>query len=107
MAWVYLILASLAEVCFTTALRLSENFRNAGAVAVFIVSVIASLVFLELAQKQIPLGTAYAVWTGIGAAGTLGVGILFFGESASLMRALLVVGIVACAAGLKATGGGG
>jgi quaternary ammonium compound-resistance protein SugE len=107
MAWIYLLLASAAEVSFTTALRLSDNFRNLLAVAVFVASVVVSLALLEMAQRQIPLGTAYVVWSGIGAVGTLGVGILFFGEPASLTRALLVIGIVACVAGLKASGGNG
>lgn len=107
MPWVYLLLASVAEVSFTTALRLSDNFRNLYAVAAFLVSVAASLLFLQLAQRHIPLGTAYAVWTGIGAVGTLVIGILFFDEPASFARAILVIGIIACVAGLKATGGGG
>lgn len=106
MAWIYLLLASVAEVAFTTALRLSDGFRNPLAVVAFLISVALSLILLEMAERQIPLGTAYAVWTGIGAVGTLGVGILFFGEPAGIVRGLLVVGIVACVAGLKATSTG-
>jgi len=104
MGWVYLLLASVFEVSFTTMLRLSENFKNWPAVVGFLVSVALSLVFLELAERAIPLGTAYAVWTGIGAVGTVLIGIIWFGEPATVVRGFLILGIVACAIGLKLTG---
>ncbi len=104
MGWVYLLLASVFEVSFTTMLRLSENFKNWPAVVGFLVSVALSLVFLELAERAIPLGTAYAVWTGIGAVGTVLIGIIWFGEPATVVRGSLILGIVACAIGLKLTG---
>ncbi len=105
MAWVYLMLASIFEVSFTTALRLSDNFRNWPAVLGFLVSVGLSLFFLELAERGIPLGTAYAIWTGIGAVGTVLIGIVWFHEPASVVRGLLILGIIACAIGLKLTAG--
>ena len=70
MGWMWLLLASLFEVSFTT-LRLIDSFRNLPAVGALLVSVAFSLVFLKWAEQSIPLGTAYAVWTGIGAVGTL------------------------------------
>ncbi len=105
MAWVHLMLASIFEVSFTTALRLSDNFRNWPAVLGFLVSVGLSLLFLELAERGIPLGTAYAIWTGIGAVGTVLIGIVWFHEPASVVRGLLILGIIACAIGLKLTAG--
>lgn len=104
MGWLYLMLAAGFEVGFTTALRLSENFKNLPAVLGFLVCVALSLFFLELAERYIPLGTAYAIWTGIGAVGTVLIGIIWFGEPATLVRALLITGIVGCAIGLKVTG---
>ena len=61
--------------------------------------------FLELAERAIPLGTAYAVWTGIGAVGTVVIGMIWFGEPATLMRLVLIVGIIGSAIGLKLTAG--
>ena len=105
MGWMYLLLAAVFEVSFTTTLRLSDNFTNWLAVLGFLVSVALSLVFLEFAEQAIPLGTAYAVWTGIGAVGTVIIGMVWFGEPATLLRALLIAGIVGCAIGLKLTSG--
>lgn len=105
MGWFYLVLASAFEVGFTTSLRLSHNFKSLPAVAAFVVCVVGSLVFLELAERSIPLGTAYAVWTGIGAVGTVLIGIVWFGEPSTAVRFLLIAGIVACAVGLKLTSG--
>ena len=71
----------------------------------FLVCVVLSLLFLELAERAIPLGTAYAIWTGIGAVGTVAIGIIWFGEPATIVRMLLIVGLIACAIGLKLTSG--
>lgn len=105
MGWVYLALASLFEVGFTTTLRLTEGFRNLPATAGFLLCVVLSLAFLELANRSIPLGTAYAVWTGIGALGTVVIGTIWYGEPATLTRFALIAGIVGCAIGLKVTSG--
>jgi quaternary ammonium compound-resistance protein SugE len=105
MGWIYLLLASTFEVGFTTALRLSNNFKNLPAVGGFLVCVALSLLFLELAERSIPLGTAYAIWTGIGAVGTVTIGIIWFGEPATVVRVLLIAGLIGCAIGLKVTAG--
>lgn len=105
MAWVWLVLGGLFEVGFTTCLRNVDGFRNIAWTAGFLVSVSLSMFLLEVASRSIPLGTAYAVWTGIGAMGTVIVGILWFGEAATPVRLLLILGLVACVAALKATGG--
>ena len=98
MNWLILIVAGLFEVVWTVALKKSDGFRNVWADAVFLVGMAASMWLLAVALKTIPMGTAYAVWTGIGAIGGVAVGIIAFGESASALRiasaALIVAGIV-------------
>jgi len=101
MAWLLLILGGLFEVGFTTALRFVDNFRNLPWTLAFLGSVSASMALLELAARTIPMGTAYAVWGGIGAVGTVIVGMAFFDEPATLIRLLLILVIVAAIAGLK------
>ena len=105
MAWFWLILGGAFEIGFTTSLRFVDGFRNIPWTIAFLVSVAISMALLEYAARTIPMGTAYAVWGGIGALGTVLVGIWFFGEPASLVRGLLILGIVACIAGLKLTHG--
>lgn len=104
MAWLLLILGGLFEVGFTTALRFVDNFRNLPWTLAFIASVIASMGLLQVAARTIPMGTAYAVWGGIGAVGTVIVGMAFFDEPATLVRLLLILAIVAAIAALKLTG---
>jgi quaternary ammonium compound-resistance protein SugE len=101
MAWLWLMLGGLFEVGFTTCLRFVDGFRNIPWTIAFLVSVTLSMGLLELAARQIPMGTAYAVWGGIGAVGTVLVGIAFFHEPAGALRVALIFGIVACIAGLK------
>lgn len=101
MAWLWLILGGCFEVGFTTCLRFVDGFRNIPWTIAFLVCVTLSMALLEIAARTIPMGTAYAVWTGIGAIGTVVIGILLFGEAASAVRILLLFGIVACIAGLK------
>lgn len=103
MAWVWLILGGLFEVGFTTCLRHVDGFRNLGWTAAFLVSVGLSMTLLEVASRAIPMGTAYAVWGGIGALGTVIVGMIWFGEPATALRLLLIAGAIACIAGLKLT----
>lgn len=103
MAWFWLILGGIFEVGFTTSLRFVDGFRNVPWTIAFLVSVAISMGLLELASRSIPMGTAYAVWGGIGAVGTVLVGILFFNEPATLVRILLIFAIVAAIAGLKLT----
>ena len=101
MAWFWLILGGLFEVGFTTALRFVDNFRNLPWTLAFLASVTASMGLLQFAARTIPMGTAYAVWGGIGAVGTVIVGMAFFNEPATLIRLLLILVIVAAIAGLK------
>jgi quaternary ammonium compound-resistance protein SugE len=102
MAWVFLGLAGLCEVGFTTAMKYADGFTKLAPSLIFAVLYIASAILLAQAVRTLPLGTAYAVWTGIGAVGTAIVGIMVFGDPATAARlfflALIVVGIV----GLKA-----
>lgn len=101
MAWVWLVLGGLFEVGFTTCLRHVDGFRNLPWTLGFIVSVTLSMGLLQLASRTIPMGTAYAVWAGIGAVGTVVVGLFFYAEPATTVRLLLILGIVACIVGLK------
>ena len=103
MAWLWLFIGGVFEVGFTTSLRFVDGFRNVPWTLAFLVSVAISMALLEVASRTIPMGTAYAVWGGIGAVGTVIVGILFFNEPAALVRILLIFGIVAAIAGLKLT----
>ncbi|QKR98788.1 multidrug efflux SMR transporter [Sphingomonas sp. CL5.1] len=103
MAWLWLIVGGCFEVGFTTCLRYVDGFRNVPWTLGFLASVTLSMGLLEVASRSIPMGTAYAVWGGIGALGTVLVGIAFFGEPLSVVRGLLILGVVACIAGLKMT----
>jgi quaternary ammonium compound-resistance protein SugE len=103
MAWFWLILGGLFEVGFTTSLRYVDGFRNIGWTIVFLVSVTISMALLELAARTIPMGTAYAVWGGIGAVGTVIVGMIWFGEPSTTIRMLLILVIIAAIAGLRLT----
>lgn len=98
MNWLILIFAGFFEVVWATALKMSNGFRNPLADVVCVVGMALSVWLLAVAMKTIPMGTAYAVWTGIGAIGGVAVGIIAFGESASALRiasaALIVAGIV-------------
>ena len=102
-AWILLFLGGCFEVAFTTCLRFVDGFRNLPWTVAFLVSVAISMALLEIASRQIPMGTAYAVWTGIGALGTVLVGIVWFGEAAAPVRILLIFGLIACIAGLRIT----
>lgn len=103
MAWAVLILGGLFEVGFTTSLRFVDGFRNWPWTLAFLASVAVSMALLELAARVIPMGTAYAVWGGIGAVGTVIVGMLWFHEPATTIRLLLILAIVGAIAALRAT----
>ncbi len=99
LAWTYLIIAGLFEIGWPLGFKLSQTTRfRSPFLLVAALSIGLSGVFLWMAQKEIPIGTAYAVWTGIGAAGTFLIGILFFGDTAGIMRlfsfSLIVMGVV-------------
>lgn len=102
--WLALTLAGLLEVGWAYGLKLeSEQPRNLAVLAGTIVLMVLSFYFLSLALKSIPMGTAYAVWTGIGALGTVLVGIVIFKEPRTALRLLFLLGLVLCLVGLKLT----
>src|SRR6185369_15802485 len=103
MPWLWLVVGGMFEVGFTTSLRFVDGFRNGPWTAAFLVSVAISMGLLEVASRSIPMGTAYAVWGGIGAVGTVLVGILWFQEPSSLIRVLLILAIVGAIAALRLT----
>lgn len=101
MSWVILILAGLFEVGFTTCLKLSNNFTNPKWSTGFFVCIALSFILLNKATQVIPLGTGYAVWTGIGAAGTVIIGITFFKESSDFWRIFFIFLLIGSIIGLK------
>ncbi|QHF23026.1 QacE family quaternary ammonium compound efflux SMR transporter [Rathayibacter sp. VKM Ac-2804] len=101
MSWIVLIVSGVLEAVWATALGKSEGFTRLWPTVVFGVGVVASLSGLAYAMRDLPTGTAYAVWVGIGASLTVLYGMLFGGEGFSLVRTLLVLGIVGCVIGLK------
>lgn len=103
MAWLLLVVGGLFEVGFTTSLRFVDGFRNLPWTLAFLVSVTLSMGLLERAARSIPMGTAYAIWGGIGAVGTVIVGMAWFDEPATTVRLLLILAIVGCIAALRVT----
>lgn len=101
MSWAYLMFAGLFEVGFASALKLTEGFTRLWPTLIFAVCILLSFFFLNKALKDIPIGTAYAVWTGIGAAGTAIVGILIYKEPATALRMFFIVTLIGSLIGLK------
>ena len=101
MGWTYLLLAGIFEIGFTTFLKLSEGFTKLLPTTAFLIFSASSFWFLTKALNTIPLGTAYAVWTGIGAAGTACIGIFFFYESITFWRIFFILLLIASIIGLK------
>ncbi len=105
MSWILLLIAGLLEVAWAAGLKTSEGFTRFWPSVFTVVTVLASFVLLAMAMRQLPLGTAYAVWTGIGAVGAFIFGIVIMGEALTVMRvastALIVVGLI----GLKLSSG--
>ena len=101
MAWIYLIIASFGEILGVMSINLYLRKKNFGWLLMIILTMGLGFVFLSMAMKEIPLGTAYAIWTGLGAAGAVIMGILFFKESAGWKRLLFLSFIIAGAVGLK------
>lgn len=101
MAWLYLLAAGLFEIGWAVGLKYTEGFTRLVPTTWTLASMIISLWLLGLALKTLPLGTAYAIWTGIGTIGTVILGILWLGESANALRLLCIAFIVAGIAGLK------
>jgi quaternary ammonium compound-resistance protein SugE len=101
MAWLYLLAAGLAEVGWAVGLKYTDGFTKPVPTALTLASMAVSLFLLGLALKTLPLGTAYAVWTGIGTVGTVILGIFLFAESAEAMRLACIALIVSGIVGLK------
>ncbi|HEX5419306.1 MAG TPA: quaternary ammonium compound efflux SMR transporter SugE [Gammaproteobacteria bacterium] len=106
MAWWILIVAGLLEVAWAVGLKLSDGLTRPIPAALTAVAVVASMGLLALSLRSLPLGTAYAVWTGIGAVGSVILGILLFGESAAPGRLICIGLIVAGIVGLRLTSPG-
>jgi quaternary ammonium compound-resistance protein SugE len=101
MAWIFLILGGLFEVGFTTCLKFSNNFTKLNWSIGFFVCITMSFLLLNKAVQTLPIGTAYAVWTGIGAAGSVVVGIFFFKESFDFWRLFFLFLLISSILGLK------
>lgn len=105
MEWIYLLVAGGLEVFWSTCLKFSEGFSVLKFSILTVIGMIFSFLFLSQATKTLPLGTSYAIWTGIGALGAVIVGIVLFKESVSPVRLFFVALLLAGIIGLKATSG--
>lgn len=101
-AWVILILSGMLEAVWATALSRSKGLRRFWPTVTFLVSVVVSMVGLAFALRELPIGTAYAVWVGIGAVLTSAWAIVTRAERPTILRIALLLGLIACVAGLKA-----
>lgn len=101
-AWIVLILSGMLEAVWATALDASRGFRRPLPSAIFVVALAASMLGLSYAMESIPVGTAYAVWVGIGAVLTAAWAILTRRERATVLKVALLAGLIACVVGLKA-----
>ena len=101
MAWIWLLIAGAFEVVWAVGLKYTEGFTRLWPSVITAGAMAVSFVFLAQALKSIPLGTAYAIWTGIGVVGTALLGIVLFEESRDLIRLLCILVIVVGIAGLK------
>jgi quaternary ammonium compound-resistance protein SugE len=101
MAWLLLIIAGLLEIAFAYGMKSSEGFTRLMPSLLTVATGLTSVVLLSLAMRTLPMGTGYAVWTGIGAAGTAIVGIIAMGDSAAPLRVLCIALILAGVIGLK------
>lgn len=103
MAWIYLLTASIFEITWAVSLKYTNGFTRLWPTVINLIAMVGGIYLLSQAEKTIPVGTAYAVWTGIGAVGTAVLGIIFFGESRDLLRIICLTLIIAGIAGLKLT----
>ena len=103
MSWILLAIAGLLETAWAVGLKYTEGFTKPLPTALTVAAIIASMVLLGLAVRDLPVGTAYAVWVGIGAFGTAVLGIALFGEPATLARLFFLALLVVAIAGLKVT----
>jgi quaternary ammonium compound-resistance protein SugE len=101
MAWVWLGVAGVLEIIWAYALKQSAGFSKPVEAVIAVIAMIASFVVLSLAMKSLPLGTAYTIWTGIGAVGAFVLGVVVLGEAATPMRVISAALILAGIVGLK------
>jgi len=101
MSWIYLFIAGLFEIGWAVGLKYTEGFTKLWPSVITIIGMILSFYFLSAAVKTIPIGTAYAIWTGIGAVGTAIFGMILFGESKEFIRIFFILIIVIGIIGLK------
>jgi quaternary ammonium compound-resistance protein SugE len=107
MAWMMLCIAGVLEVCWAVGLKYTHGFTKLWPSVWTIAAIVVSMYLLSLAAKVIPIGTAYAVWVGIGAAGTAVLGVVILKEPVSVWRAVFLVMLIGAIVGLKVTAGGG
>lgn len=105
MAWLILLAAALVDIAMAVALKYAEGWTRFWPSLAGLACANGAIALLTIALKQLPVGTAFAIFTGLGAAGVACIGIAAFGESASPLRLLLIAAIIACVAGLKWTAG--
>ena len=102
-SWLILIIAGLLEVCWASSLKATAGFTRLWPTVFFVVTLAGSMFLLSVAVKHLPVGTAYAVWVGVGAAGTALVAVLFMGETITVMRGFFLALLIVSIAGLKLT----
>ncbi|WP_239256162.1 DMT family transporter [Listeria ilorinensis] len=105
MDWLYLIIAGLCEMAFVVTMKLSEGFKRFWFSVLTILFMCGSFFLLSHALKTIPIGTGYAIWTGIGAVGSVLMGMLFFKEKKSVFKLIFIAMIISGVVGLKLTSG--
>ena len=101
MTWVILVLSGMLEAVWATALDKSQNFHRLWPTVIFAAAIVLSMAGLSYAMQSIPVGTAYAIWVGIGAVLTAAYAMMFGGEKATAVKVLLLLGVVGCVVGLK------
>jgi quaternary ammonium compound-resistance protein SugE len=105
LAWIYLIIAGIFEMGWAVGLKYTQSFTKLVPSIFTIISMIVSIYLLSSALKTLPIGTAYTIWTGIGAVGTVLFGMIFLGESREVLRILFILFIVVGIVGLKVVSG--
>lgn len=103
MGWIYILIASVFEISWAVGLKYTDGLTKVGPTIFTVITMILSFYFLALGVKEIPIGTGYAVWTGIGAVGTVILGMILFNESKEFVRILFILMIVGGIVGLKLT----
>ncbi len=103
MSWIYLFIAGIFEIGWTIGLKQMDDHKNLLWTSIFYISIITSFGFLQEALKTIPIGTAYAIFTSIGAIGTIIIGMIFFNEPTNILRIFFILLIIGGVIGLKLT----